>query len=118
MMKKLSISPRRLKQLGLALIVLCGLFIASEAGLRWGSNYYMRERAFPLRVGRLFINPATSQITLGLKGAEPRQMLLLNLGRIRVDWWTILLGRLRLGNISLADIELSVRRDAQGRLYV
>ena len=101
------------------MLLICGLFLLGQASLKWGANYYFQERArLPLRVGRLFINPATSQITLGLKGSEPGQMLLLDLGRVRFDWWTMFLRRLRLGNVSLSDIELSIRRDAQGHTFV
>jgi len=113
------LQPKKLRRTGLTLVLLCGGFLFAQALLRWSADYYLRERArIPVRIGRLFINPATSRVTLGLKGAEPGQVLLVDLGQVRFDWWTVLLRRLRLGSVALQGIDLDIEKRADGSLLV
>lgn len=104
---------------GSLLLLICGGFVLAQALLRWGTNYYLREKArIPLQLGRLFINPATSRATLALQGEDSRQRLDLDLGQIRFDWWQVLLKRLRLGHVRLEGVTLDVQQDDQGVLSV
>jgi outer membrane protein OmpA-like peptidoglycan-associated protein len=110
---------RHLKTTGITLILVSAVFLGLEAGLRWGANYYLRERAkLPLRIGRLFINPATSRATLAFEGEDPHQKLTLDLGAVRFDWWMAILKRLRLGNVHVDGLNLDIQKDTAGVLTV
>jgi hypothetical protein len=110
---------RGFKILGGSLLLICGLFMAVEFGSRWGADYYLRERArIPVRIGRLFINPANSRVSLSLAGNQPGQELNLDLGTIRFDWWTVFLKRLRVGRLHVKGVQLAIERDAEGHLTV
>jgi hypothetical protein len=110
---------RWFKILGGCLLLICGLFLAVELGSRWGADYYLRERArIPVRIGRLFINPANSRVSVSFAGNKPGQELNLDLGTIRFDWWTVFLKRLRVGRLHVKGVQLEIERDAEGTLTV
>jgi hypothetical protein len=110
---------RRLKIFGGGLLAAGLLFLLAQFLIRWGADYYLRERAkIPVHIGSLFINPATSRVSISLAGEKPGQVLNLDLGAVRFDWWTVFLKRLRVGHVNVQGLNLSVVRDAAGHLTV
>ncbi len=113
------IIAKRIQKTGIFLIGLGLLFLLAQFSLRWGADYYLRERAkIPVRIGRLFINPATSRVSLSLQGAKPEQVLNLDLGAVRFDWWAVFLKHLRLGNVGVDGLRLDVEKSGDGKLIV
>lgn len=113
------VRARRLKQIGAGLLLTGLVFLAIQYGIRWGADHYLRERAgIPVKIGRLFINPATSRVTVSFAGEKPGQELHLDLGAIRLDWWNVVFKRLRVGRVQMEGLRLDIERDAAGRTMV
>src|SRR5690349_21832466 len=113
------LTGRRVRVIGVILIALAALTLAIQPVIRWGANYYLRNKAhLPVRMGRLFFNPATGAVSLGFKGAKPGQMLVMDLGKVRFDWWNLVMKRVRVGEVLIHNASFSVERDANGRLFV
>lgn len=109
----------QLKKGGLTILLIGVVFLLLQYLLRWGTDYYLRERAgVPVRIGQLFINPATGRVSLSLAGAKPGQVLKLDLGAVRFDWWTVVRKRLRLGQVRLEGLNLAIERDPEGALTI